>query len=106
VKLLKKTALINFQIPGEAALSVSGALAYKDHGFNGVVNVYPFTCMPGTLTSSILKPWCYKNAFPYMDAPCDGSSQPGREAGIRTFMYQAQQHFERNGDRRHGSLST
>jgi len=105
-KLLNKTTLINFQIPGEAALSVSGALAYKDHGFNGVVNVYPFTCMPGTLTSSILKPWCNKNKFPYMDAPCDGSSQTGREAAIRTFMYQAQQHFERNGDRRHGNPST
>jgi predicted nucleotide-binding protein (sugar kinase/HSP70/actin superfamily) len=104
-KILNRTNLINFQIPGEAVLSVSGTLAYKDHGFNGVVNVYPFTCMPGTLTSSILKPWCYKNRFPYMDAPCDGSLQPGREAAIRTFMYQAQQHFERNGGRRHENPS-
>jgi predicted nucleotide-binding protein (sugar kinase/HSP70/actin superfamily) len=105
-KRLGKTGLLDFQIPGEAVLSVSGALAYRDHGFNGVVNVYPFTCMPGTLTSSILKPWSHEHKFPYMDAPYDGSSQPGREAAIRTFMYQAQQYFELNSGGRHCGLPT
>jgi predicted nucleotide-binding protein (sugar kinase/HSP70/actin superfamily) len=105
-ELLQKTGLLDFKIPGEAALSISGTLTYRNHGYDGVVNVYPFSCMPGTLSSSILKPWCHNHKFPFMDAPCDSSSQPGREAAIRTFLYQAQQHFERRGNGRHGSFST
>jgi hypothetical protein len=38
---------------------------------------------------------------PFLDAPYDDSYQPGREATIRTFMYQAQQHFKRNGRQLH-----
>ena len=97
---LKKSNLLGFQIPGEACLSIAGALTYRENGFNGVVNVYPFTCMPSTVTSSILKPWFHERKFPYMDAPYDDSYQPGREAAIRTFMYQAHQNFERNRDKR------
>jgi len=35
--------------------------------------------------------------FPYLDTPYDGSSQPNREALLRTFMYQAHQHFVQHG---------
>jgi len=93
---LAKSRQFDFQIPGEACLSIAGAMLYREHGFSGVVNVYPFTCMPSTITSSILKPWFHEKKFPYMDAAYDGSYQPGREAVIRTFMYQAKQYFQRN----------
>ncbi len=93
---LRKSGEFCFHIPGEACLSIAGAMLYREHGFSGVVNIYPFTCMPSTITSSILKPWFHKKKFPYMDAAYDGSYQPGREAVIRTFMYQAQQYFQRN----------
>jgi len=84
--------LYSFDVGTEACLSISGILEYVRHGFNGVVNVYPFTCMPSTITSSIVKPIMNRMKIPYLDAPYDGSYQPGREACIRTFMYQAQQH--------------
>jgi hypothetical protein len=38
-----------------------------------------------------------RQGVPYLDVPCDSSVQPGREAAIRTFMYQTHQHFKRNG---------
>ena len=94
---LDASGLFGFQISGETCLSIAGALMYRDHGFDGVVNIYPFTCMPSTVTSAILKPWFHQKKFPYIDAPYDGTFQPGREAAIRTFMYQAQQHLKRNG---------
>jgi predicted nucleotide-binding protein (sugar kinase/HSP70/actin superfamily) len=95
--VLKEDNLFSFDVGTEACLSISGIIEYIKEGFNGVVNVYPFTCMPSTITSSIIRPILNKLRVPYLDTPYDGSYQPGREAAIRTFMYQAYQHFKRNG---------
>ncbi len=95
--VIKNEDLFSFKIGTEASLSISGILEYAKEGFNGVVNVYPFTCMPSTTTSAVIKPVMNKMGVPYIDTPYDSSFQPGREAAIRTFMYQAEQHLKRNG---------
>lgn len=84
--------LFNFAIGTEAALSIGGALAYARHGCDGIVNVFPFTCMPSTICSAILKPLLHQMRIPYLDAPYDGTTQPNREVALRTFLYQAKQH--------------
>ncbi|MGM0663198.1 MAG: CoA activase [Thermodesulfobacteriota bacterium] len=94
-KVLIEKDLFSFDVGTEACLSVSGIMEYMREGFNGVVNVYPFTCMPSTITSAIVRPIVNRCRLPYLDTAYDGTFQPGREAAIRTFMYQAQQHKER-----------
>jgi len=94
---LLKDDLYTFDAGTEACLSIAGIIEYANGGYNGVVNVYPFTCMPSTTTSAIVKPLMNKIRLPYLDTPYDSSAQPGREAAIRTFMYQTYQHFKRNG---------
>ena len=96
-KILKEDDIYNFDIGTEACLSIAGILEYAREGFNGVVNVYPFTCMPSTATSAVIKPLMNRIGVPYLDTPYDSSFQPGREADIRTFMYQAHQHMKRHG---------
>ncbi len=96
-EILREDNLYSFDLGTEACLSISGILEYVRQGYNGVVNVYPFTCMPSTITSSIIRPLMNRKRVPYLDTPYDGSFQPGREAAIRTFMYQAQQHFKHHG---------
>ena len=96
-KTLKNTNAFSFEIGTEACLSIPAALEYAHKGFNGVVNIFPFTCMPSNLTSSIAKPLMSKLHTPYLDASYDGSFQPGREPALRTFMYQVYQHFKTNG---------
>jgi len=96
-KILMEEDLYSFDAGTEACLSIAGIMEYMHEGYNGVVNVYPFTCMPSTVTSSIVRPILNRMKVPYLDTPYDGTYQPGREAAIRTFMYQAQQHFNRNG---------
>jgi predicted nucleotide-binding protein (sugar kinase/HSP70/actin superfamily) len=100
-KVLKEQDLFNFDVGTEACLSIAGIMEYARDHYNGVVNVYPFTCMPSTTTSAIIKPLMNKIGIPYLDTPYDASTQPGREAAIRTFMYQAAQHFKRKGRRDH-----
>ncbi len=99
--ILKEEDLFDFELGTEACLSIAGILEYAKEGFNGVVNVYPFTCMPSTTTSAIINPVMNKMGVPYLDTPYDSSFQPGREAAIRTFMYQAKQHLKRNGRKSH-----
>ena len=96
-EVLTEEDVFSFDVPTEACLSVAAILDYARSGYNGVVNVYPFTCMPSMTTSAIAKPLMNRQGVPYLDVPCDSSVQPGREAAIRTFMYQAHQHFKRNG---------
>lgn len=95
--VLKENDLFSFDAGTEACLSIPGIVEYARDGFNGVVNVYPFTCMPSTVTSSIIKPIMNQLGIPYLDTPYDAGIQPGREAAIRTFMYQAYQHFNQHG---------
>lgn len=97
--ILKEDDLFSFEVGTEACLSIAAILAYEREGYNGVVNVYPFTCMPSMTTSAVVKPLMTDRGIPYLDAPYDSSIQPGREAAIRTFMYQAYQHYRRNGGR-------
>lgn len=97
--IVKKDDLFSFDMGTEACLSISSIIKYVREGFNGVVNVYPFTCMPSIVTSAVIKPIMCQLRVPYLDAPYDGSFQPGRETALRTFMYQAYQHYKKNGTR-------
>jgi predicted nucleotide-binding protein (sugar kinase/HSP70/actin superfamily) len=100
---LKEGDLFNFDLQTEACLSIATIVDFTRGGYNGVVNVYPFTCMPGMTTSTIVKPFLRKLQMPFLDVAYDSSIQPGREAEIRTFMYQACQHFKNNGRKRGSS---
>jgi len=91
---LDKDRLYSFDIGTESALSIGAALEHVQHGYDGVVNVYPFTCMPSAVCTAVLKPLLNKMRMPYIDAPYDGAIQPNREIALRTFMYQASQHLE------------
>jgi predicted nucleotide-binding protein (sugar kinase/HSP70/actin superfamily) len=102
-RVLKRSGVFSFDIPTEACLSIPGIIHCARGGYNGVVNVYPFTCMPGTTTSAVVRPLMSELGFPFLDTPYDGSIQPNREASIRTFMFQAQQHQQRHGRRAAGA---
>jgi len=96
-KLLKQADIFTFDVTTETCLSVAAILQFVKEGYNGVVNVYPFTCMPGMTTSAIIKPVMNRMRIPYLDTPYEASIQPGRETAIRTFMHQAAQHLQRCG---------
>ncbi|MBW1850262.1 MAG: CoA activase [Deltaproteobacteria bacterium] len=99
--ILEEEDLYSFDAGTEACLGIAGIVEYVRDGYNGVVNVYPFTCMPSMTTSAIIKPLLNKLRIPYLDTPYDSGVQPGRETAIRTFMYQAHQHFTRHGRKAH-----
>jgi predicted nucleotide-binding protein (sugar kinase/HSP70/actin superfamily) len=96
---LDSDRLFSFAVGTEACLSIGGALEYALAGFDGIVNVFPFTCMPSTMSSAILKPLLDRLQIPYLDSAYDGAFQPNREAAVRAFMYQASQHHRERRSR-------
>ena len=98
--ILQQLDLFSIILGTEPCCGIAGIVEYARRGFNGVVNVYPFTCMLSLTTSAIVKPVVERLKIPFLDAPCDSSIQPGREAAIRTFMYQAHQHRKNDATRR------
>ena len=78
-------------IKSESILSIGAALSFMHDGFDGIVNAMPFTCMPSTVASSILKVYTRGN-IPFVDMVYDGSIQPNRETNLATFVFQAKQH--------------
>lgn len=105
-KRMDKERLYSFDIGTEAALSIGAALEHLHEGYSGVVNVYPFTCMPSAICTAVLKPLLNKMRMPYIDAPYDGAIQPNREVALRTFLHQAKQRLEsRNSGNRNGKAA-
>jgi predicted nucleotide-binding protein (sugar kinase/HSP70/actin superfamily) len=105
-KRLDRDRLFSFDIGTESALSIGAALEQLHEGYNGVVNVFPFTCMPSAVCTAVLKPLLNKMRMPYIDAPYDGAIQPNREMALRTFVYQAKQHLEsRTSGNRNGKAA-
>jgi len=92
---LSNDRFFTFDIGTETAMSIGGALEFVHEGFNGVVNVFPFTCLPGGMASAVLNPLLGSMKVPYMESSYDGTIQSNREIAFSTFVHQARQHMQR-----------
>ncbi len=91
--ILAETAgIFSNHINGEAILSIGGAIVFAKSGFNGVINAMPFTCMPSTIATAVLKGQMRRLKVPYIDMVYDGTILPNRATNLATFAWQAQQH--------------
>ncbi len=80
---------------GEATLSLARAEEYARHGFNGVVNLTPFHCMPGTIANTLLVRFARKYPkVPVLKMVYDGTQQSGDDTRLEAFMFQAKQLIE------------
>ncbi len=76
---------------GEAILSVGKAIDYYKQGVNGIVNVMPFTCMPGTVVTALSKKIRGDlNGIPWLNLFYDGQhDEVSVKTRLETFVYQA-----------------
>ncbi|MDR1037991.1 MAG: acyl-CoA dehydratase activase-related protein [Deltaproteobacteria bacterium] len=78
---------------GEAILSLGKAVELYRHGARGMVNIMPFTCMPGMVVGGLstrLRDLC--GGLPLLNLAFDGQSQTNTQARLEAFMYQVS-HF-------------
>ena len=77
---------------GEAALSVGKSIDWIKKGVDGIINVLPFTCMPGTMVTAISKRLREEYKIPWLNLALDGLEQSTTETRIEAFMYQSRQY--------------
>ena len=79
---------------GEAALSIGKSVDWIENGADGIINVLPFTCMPGNLVNAISKRIREEYKIPWLNLAFDGLEQETTETRLEAFMYQATQYMK------------
>jgi len=88
---------------GETILSMGKSEDFARKGACGVVNIIPFTCMPGNIVESLLKRFRERHDnMPVLNIACDGQEDTNTLARMEAFMYQVHQYRQRQ--RQKGAL--
>lgn len=74
---------LSHSVGGEGRATVGHTVIYKHEGFDGIVQLLPFTCMPDTIAKAILPSVTRHEDIPYMTFVID--EQTGK-AGIHTRL--------------------
>jgi predicted nucleotide-binding protein (sugar kinase/HSP70/actin superfamily) len=83
---------------GEAVLSVGKCGDYVRKGVSGLVNVMPFTCMPGTIVGAVMKRYREDhNDIPFLNMAYDGQEETNTLTRLEAFMHQARQYQRQMG---------
>jgi predicted CoA-substrate-specific enzyme activase len=96
----KAKPYIDSSFEGETILSVGKTIDFAKRGASGIVNIMPFTCMPGTIVSTLLKRYREENNnIPILNMAYDGQEQTNTLTRLEAFMYQAKE-FQNRKDKR------
>jgi predicted CoA-substrate-specific enzyme activase len=87
---------IDESFEGEAILSVGKSIDFISKGASGVINAMPFTCMPGTISSAIMRLIQNKYDVPVINVAYDGQGETNITTRLEAFMHQVKEHA-RNG---------
>jgi len=86
-------AYLSPAVEGEAILSLGRAVEYAEHGFNGIVNVRPFGCMPGTIGSMLLHRFRQDFSLPVFNLVVEGTKDSGQDIRLEAFFHQCCEHM-------------
>ena len=89
----KRPNLILTPLSKEKRFSPIGkTIDFANGGASGIVNIMPFTCMPGTIVSTLLKRYREENSnIPILNMAYDGQEQTNTLTRLEAFMYQARE---------------
>jgi predicted nucleotide-binding protein (sugar kinase/HSP70/actin superfamily) len=76
----------------EAPLTVGKAVDFARQGLDGILNVMPFTCMPGTVVAGLagrIHTDC--DGIPWLDVSFDGLGETNQQTRLEAFLHQAEQ---------------
>ncbi len=78
---------------GETALGIGKSVDYIEKGASGIINVMPFTCLPGNISAAIFKRFRtdYDN-IPLLNMAYDGTEETNTRTRLEAYMYQVKQY--------------
>ncbi len=78
---------------GEAILSIGKAIDYVKRDVSGIVNVMPFSCLPGMVVTAISKKFREDfGGIPWLNMTYDGQEESGSQTRLEAFVYQVNQY--------------
>lgn len=90
------TPYADFSFGGEAILTIGKSIDYIKKGASGVMNLMPFTCMPGTVISGLAKKIRADYGWvPWLDIAYDAQEGVNIRTRLEAFVYQAQEYSKR-----------
>jgi len=95
--LAQASPYIDESFEGEAILSVGKSIDFIRKGASGVINAMPFTCMPGTISSAIMKLIQNKYDVPVFTVAYDGQGETNITTRLEAFMHQVKEYFKVSG---------
>ncbi len=91
----KGKSYIHDSYKGDPVLSMGRAVEYIEADYDGIVNIIPFHCMPGTAVNAVLeKLQRDHNEIPLLKLTFDGQEETNEETRLEAFMHQAYQKME------------
>ena len=81
----------------EAVVSMGKAIDFAQRGLDGILNVMPFSCMPGIITAGMApRLRADLDNIPWLDVIYDSQQGTNIRTRLEAFMYQAAQFQQRN----------
>jgi len=93
----KAKPYIHISFEGEAILTVGKSIDFIEKGVSGIINAMPFTCMPGTISSAIMKLLQNRYNIPVINIAFDGQGTTNIMTRLEAFMHQVKENFYSNG---------
>ena len=91
----KGKSYIHDSYRGDPVLSMGRAVEYIESDCDGIINVIPFHCMPGTTVNAVLeKLQKDHHEIPLLKLTFDGQEETNEETRLEAFMHQAYQKME------------
>jgi len=78
-------------VRGEPILSMGRCMEYVHDGCDGVMNLHPFNCMPGTIVNALLTKLSKDHDMPVLKVAYDGLEQATEMIRLEAFMHQARE---------------
>jgi predicted CoA-substrate-specific enzyme activase len=86
---------INRDYDGDPPLAIGSTVLLAEKRISGVVNILPFTCMPGTINCTVSQNLRKEHGgLPWENFAYDGQENVGTETRFEAFMYQVKKYAE------------
>jgi predicted nucleotide-binding protein (sugar kinase/HSP70/actin superfamily) len=84
---------VNPALEGETVLSMGRSVEYAHHDFDGILNIIPFGCMPGTSVSMLLHQFRHDHGIPVFNLVVDGTKDLAQDIRLEAFFQQCLEHM-------------
>jgi predicted nucleotide-binding protein (sugar kinase/HSP70/actin superfamily) len=83
---------------GDPAIALGSVAGQCATGISGVVNILPFTCLPGTLVSAVAPRFSEDHdGIPWISIAYDGQEEASVTTRLQAFVYRAEEYARRKG---------